>query len=354
MPPENQGPKATPENGIASNTSENKWDVMIAGFVGGVLAVLMRQIREFFTAGHVVSKIEGEVWAFVIGFGVLGALLVRIFREPNAGKAFVFGIALPSFLINLGSGVQNDPQQKPGNSQPKPATEFQENGGFGLFSIFSSSAYAQEPAAAGASWSVPGRTLQIVTVDESFAYHAELLDANDRKIKDIDVAANRSTPYTMAAPPEAAAIRFGSADKVIVKRFANKTPGITIGVALRVKYERSVGVAELLGKNPETLPVYTADVYEWKKAPAGLKGWVLLGNHNDSGWGLQTVDTGARIPKAGDEVKIIVPVNVRVAARSKQQPKGIISIGQHVRLLGDPQGPGALWAEVEVLPAASP
>ena len=71
-----------------------------------------------------------------------------------------------------------------------------------------------------------------------------------------------------------------------------------------------------------------------------------------SGRGLQTVE-GDALPRNGDTVKMVVPVNVRDAARSKEPRKGIVSSGQRVRLLGDPQGPGAFRAPVEVLAAAA-
>lgn len=113
----------SPTPGLPNGSATNAVEVMLAGFVGGILAVLMRHIREFFTSGVVSSRFDTQVWIFVIGFGVLGAVLVRIFREPNAGKAFIFGIALPSFLINLGAGVSNDPARAAERAtQPQPAT----------------------------------------------------------------------------------------------------------------------------------------------------------------------------------------------------------------------------------------
>lgn len=348
MPPRSQKPAPEPNGGIPQNTSENSWDVTLAGFIGGVIAVLMRQIREFFSAGHVVTKFDAEVWGFVIGFGLLGALLVRIFKEPNAGKAFVFGIALPSFLINLGAGVQNDPQKKSDSQvRPEPSAAEIHGSAFGMLSLLAPSAYAADPVA---PWSVPDRTLEIVTVDDRFAYHAELLDAGGRTIKPIDVPLGASALYRTEVPAEAASIRFGSGEKVLVKDFTKRVPGIVIGIALRVKFERSVGVAELLGKNPETTRTYSAELEEREKAPVGLKGWVFLGNRDANGWGIQTIDSGNVLPKAGDVVSVAIPVNVRDAARSKQPRIGIITSGQRIRLLTDPQGPGAFWAQIEVVP----
>jgi len=324
----------------------SRWRLLCAGFIGGILSPMVRPLQEFLAVRHYPAEIGLDYWLLAVFLGFLGLGLVVVLKETEALKALTLGLSLPAFLISLGGAVQNSGDKAATGPTAVPA-RVESQGGLGGIPFFSASAYADDAATPG---NIPGRMLELAAVDQPFAYRADLLDTSGRVVSSFAVLEKNSPLVTRALPAEVTGIRFVIGESQSVTYPVGGQPGWTIGIALHADIQRKLGLAQALGKAPELQAQISAEVEPRPKAVAGLQGWIFLGNHDRSGWGIQTVDTGEAIPKAGDIVKVLAPVNVRDAARSKQPRLGIVSSGQRVKLLSDPQGAGAFWAQVEVQP----
>lgn len=324
-------------------------DLLIAGFVGGTIAPLMRLIKEYFEVGAITKSIPVETWIFALCFGSLGALLVRIFQETDAKKAFAFGITLPSFLIAI-SAKAPEHDDKPTTTPPpalSPASPALQNGA-AFFSFFAPSAIAQQPG--GGAVNAPDRTIEIVTVDGVFAFKADILGANGQVLTTITSDGTRGMLTATPIPAGASAIRFTGNDAASrTVNFPENRAGTVVGIALRAKKEKSVGIGTIFGRGEDVKTSYEPEIDIRDKAPLGKEGWIFLGTREGERWKFQTL-AGPGIPVAGQTYRVVFPVNLRAQPGTDQGRIAILAAGQGATITEVKINGNSVWARAVVAP----
>src|SRR5438874_8134626 len=124
---------------------------ILAGAIGGVAPNVLRLIVNYSSPSPqpIIAAPIGYCLA-IVGFAVLGAIVVWIFQETDLKRAFYVGIGLPSLLQVTTLQLAQSPN--PHGVAPPPA------GAQASISLVSS-AYAQEPSPGGLS--VAGRKLNL-------------------------------------------------------------------------------------------------------------------------------------------------------------------------------------------------
>jgi hypothetical protein len=161
---------------------------IFAGGLGGVAPNLLRLIVNYSSPSpqHIINQPISYLLAMV-GFAVLGALVVWVFQETNLKQALFLGIGLPS-LFQIGS-LQSAPSSTlPTSAPPLAGTQ-------ASISLVSS-AYAQPPPSP--SVSVADRTLNLAA-DKNIPYTVAFYRMNNSLISSSPV----TNPGSVAVPPDA-------------------------------------------------------------------------------------------------------------------------------------------------------
>ncbi len=156
---------------------------IFAGGLGGVAPNLVRLIVNYSSPSpqHIISQPVSYFLAMV-GFAVLGALVVWVFQETNLKQALFLGIAS---LFQIGS-LQSAPSLTPPSMAPGTQASIS----------LVSSAYAQPPPNPSAS--AADRTLNL-TADKNIRYTVAFYRLNNSLISSLPV----TNPGSVAVPPDA-------------------------------------------------------------------------------------------------------------------------------------------------------
>lgn len=158
---------------------------IFAGALGGVAPNLVRLIVNY-SSQHPqpISDQPVSYSLAMVGFAVLGALVVWVFQEPNLKQALFLGIGLPS-LFQIGS-LQAAPSSTPPAMAPGTQTSIS----------LISSAYAQPLP--GPSASVANRTLNL-TADKNIPYTVAFYGMDNSLISSSPVTNPGSVTVPLAA-----------------------------------------------------------------------------------------------------------------------------------------------------------
>jgi hypothetical protein len=169
----------------ASAKGVNNKRAIFAGALGGVAPNLLRLILNYSSPNpqHIINQ-PVQYSLAMMGFAILGGLVVWVFEETNLKQALFLGIGLPS-LFQIGS-LQSAPSLAPPPIAP---------GTQASISLLSS-AYAQPPPSS--SVSVPGRTLDL-TANKNIPYTVAFYRADNSLTSSSPV----TNPAAVAVPSDA-------------------------------------------------------------------------------------------------------------------------------------------------------
>jgi len=313
---------------------------------------LIPPLEEFLSKHHYPPDFGIIYGITAVVLGGVGALMVWLLKETDTKKAIVLGLSLPAFFTTLvGAGDKGD--DKPITAPSTINTD--SKGAIGILSFFAPTAYADDAVPDTQLATKRDRTIEIVIDRQRFPYRAELLDAGEQVVEAFDVASEDSELVSRTIPSNAVAVRFASGDSVSEKvSFKDAPAGSTVSIVLDATFERKFSFAQALGRAPENNATFSTQLEVRPKAKAGLQGWIYLGQHSVQGWSFRTVDASqASIPKAGDVLSVVFPVNIRDAMRSKHSRLDILSVGQKVKILEVNPNQQVVWAKIEVQPEPS-
>ena len=213
----------------------NNKAAILAGAFGGVAPNVVRLIVNYTSPSpqHIINQPVSYSLAMV-GFAVIGALVVWVFQETNLKQALFLGIGLPS-LFQIG-GLQSAPSSNPPAIAP---------GTQASTSLFSS-AYAQSPPASPSS--VADRTLKLTT-DKNMPYTVAFYNTDNALISSSPV----TNPAAVAVPPNAVkfAIQVGASTSNSYE--LPKAPGSVINADVKISEKPASGFIQGLGlaKTPQ-------------------------------------------------------------------------------------------------------
>ena len=219
----------------------NNKSAIFAGALGGVAPNLVRLMVNYTSSNpqHIIAGKLSYCLAMV-GFAVLGALVVWVFQEPNLKQALFLGIGLPS-LFQIG-GLAQAPSSNPPAIAP---------GTQASISLFSS-AYAQSPPAR--STSVADRTLNL-TADKDIRYTVAFYGMNNKLTS--------SSPVTngvpVAVPPDAVKFALQVGESTSNSYDLSRTPGAVIKADVNINVRAASGFFQGLGL--ARTPQYDISVY---------------------------------------------------------------------------------------------
>jgi hypothetical protein len=182
-----QNAKVNAAKGVTRVTNMSNKGAIFAGALGGVAPNLVRLIVNLSSSSPSFQHITNQPVLYflaMVGFAILGALVVWAFQETNLKQALFLGISLPS-LFQTGS-LQLAPSSNPPTMAPGTQASIS----------LVSSAYAQPPP--GPSAPVPNRTLNL-TADKNVPYTVAFYGMDNRLISSSPV----TNPASVAVPPEA-------------------------------------------------------------------------------------------------------------------------------------------------------
>jgi hypothetical protein len=329
----------------APNPPADMRRIVIAGFIGGLVTPLIQPTKEYLTSHQIPSGFDHWFWAFALGLGIVGAVIVWLLKETDVYKALILGLSLPAFFTSLGGAVQNTADK------PTITSMEQHKSASAPLGIILPSANAQ-PGLAAAKESPPSRSIEISVEGQPFAYKLELLDSKGIVIGEpVDVSAAESLLVAKPLLPSAAAARFTVDDQApTVEKFDAKE-GSTVVVTLHgTKFTRRFSVAQALGKTPDFVPDGVSATVEVKpKTPVGAQGWIYVGVFRSGSWQSEHTVEGTDLPKAGEIKQMIYSANLREAPGLANRAQSIVWVFQRVRIIDVTNIRDTTWAQVEVV-----
>jgi hypothetical protein len=207
--------------------------VIFAGAVGGVAPNFLRLIVNYSSPSPQRIMPDGQIgyWLAVVGFGLLGALVVWIFQEAELKRAFYVGIGLPSLLQVTTLTWAQSPHQY--TVAPPPA-------GVETSISLISSAYAQEGPPAEVS--APGRKLKLTGATNAPQLSVSFYGADEKWIPP-------TTPATqeVAVPPTAAKFAIQVGRSISPSYPIPATPGAVINAKVKISPKAGSGFLQGVG-----------------------------------------------------------------------------------------------------------
>ena len=202
---------------------------IFAGGLGGVAPNLVRLIVNYSSPSpqHIISQPVSYFLAMV-GFAVLGALVVWVFQETNLKQALFLGIGLPS-LFQIGS-LQSAPSLTPPTMAPGTQASIS----------LVSSAYAQPPP--NPSVSAADRTLNL-TADKNIPYTVAFYRSNNSLISSLPATNSGS----VAVPPDAVKFALQVGESTSDSYELPKTSGAVIKADVKINEKPTSGFLQGLG-----------------------------------------------------------------------------------------------------------
>jgi len=200
---------------------------IFAGGLGGVAPNLVRLIVNYSSPSpqHIISQPVSYFLAMV-GFAVLGALVVWVFQETNLKQALFLGIAS---LFQIGS-LQSAPSLTPPSMAPGTQASIS----------LVSSAYAQPPPNPSAS--AADRTLNL-TADKNIRYTVAFYRLNNSLISSLPV----TNPGSVAVPPDAVKFALQVGESTSDSYELPKTSGAVIKADVKINEKPTSGFLQGLG-----------------------------------------------------------------------------------------------------------
>ena len=200
---------------------------IFAGGLGGVAPNLVRLIVNYSSPSpqHIISQPVSYFLAMV-GFAVLGALVVWVFQETNLKQALFLGIAS---LFQIGS-LQSAPSLTPPTMAPGTQASIS----------LVSSAYAQPPPNPSAS--AADRTLNL-TADKNIRYTVAFYRLNNSLISSLPV----TNPGSVAVPPDAVKFALQVGESTSDSYELPKTSGAVIKADVKINEKPTSGFLQGLG-----------------------------------------------------------------------------------------------------------
>jgi len=200
---------------------------IFAGGLGGVAPNLVRLIVNYSSPSpqHIISQPVSYFLAMV-GFAVLGALVVWVFQETNLKQALFLGIAS---LFQIGS-LQSAPSLTPPSMAPGTQASIS----------LVSSAYAQPPPNPSAS--AADRTLNL-TADKNIRYTVAFYRLNNSLISSPPV----TNPGSVAVPPDAVKFALQVGESTSNSYELPKTSATVIKADVKINEKPTSGFLQGLG-----------------------------------------------------------------------------------------------------------
>ena len=200
---------------------------IFAGGLGGVAPNLVRLIVNYSSPSpqHIISQPVSYFLAMV-GFAVLGALVVWVFQETNLKQALFLGIAS---LFQIGS-LQSAPSLTPPSMAPGTQASIS----------LVSSAYAQPPPNPSAS--AADRTLNL-TADKNIRYTVAFYRLNNSLISSLPATNSGS----VAVPPDAVKFALQVGESTSDSYELPKTSGAVIKADVKINEKPTSGFLQGLG-----------------------------------------------------------------------------------------------------------
>lgn len=207
----------------------NNKAAIFAGAIGGVGPNIVRLIANFTSSSpQPITNQPVQYCLGLVGFAVLGALVVWAFQETNLRQALILGIGLPS-LFQVGGLQQAPPAHPPAIA---PGTQ-------ASISLFSS-AYAQAPPASPTP--TADRTLSL-TADKNIPYTVAFYGTNNRLISSSPVTNGTS----VAVPPDAAKFAIQVGGSTSNSYDLPRTPAAVIKADVKINEKPASGFIQALG-----------------------------------------------------------------------------------------------------------
>jgi hypothetical protein len=208
---------------------------ILAGALGGVAPNVVRLMVSYTSPSpqHIINQPVSYCLAMV-GFAVLGALVVWVFQETRLQQALFLGVGLPS-LFQIGA-LQSAPSSNPPAIAPGTQASIS----------LVSSAYAQSPP--NPSSSVADRTLKL-TADKNIPYTVAFYNMDNGLISSSPL----TNPASIAVPPNAVKFALQVGGSTSNSYELPKTPSAVINADVMIRERSGSGFIQGLGlaKTPQ-------------------------------------------------------------------------------------------------------
>jgi hypothetical protein len=213
----------------------NNKAAILAGAFGGVAPNVVRLIANYTSPSpqHIINQPVSYSLAMV-GFAVIGAIVVLVFQETDLKQALFLGIGLPS-LFQIGA-LQSAPSSSPPAVAP---------GAQASMSLFST-AYAQSPP--DSPGSVADRTLKL-SANKNMPYTVAFYNVDNALISSSPV----TNPASVAVPPNAVKFALQVGGSTSSSYELPRTAGAVINSDVKINERPASGFIQGLGlaKTPQ-------------------------------------------------------------------------------------------------------
>jgi hypothetical protein len=214
----------------------NNKGAIFAGAVGGVGPNVLRLIVNYSSPSpqHIITQ-PTQYFLSMLGFAVLGALVVWVFQETDLKRALYIGVGLPS-LLQVGT-LQLAPSSKTPEMAP-PLASAQAS-----FSLIST-AYAQVPTPP-APFSLPGRRLNLIG-DKNARPYTVLFYGSDNTLRSTQPVTNPAS-QTVDVPETADKFAIQIGESISPSYELPKTSNATKNVEVQINEKTGSGFLQGVG-----------------------------------------------------------------------------------------------------------
>ncbi|HBJ86910.1 MAG TPA: hypothetical protein DDZ88_24235 [Verrucomicrobiales bacterium] len=318
--------------------------ILLAGAIGGAAPSLLTLALNYTGKARTIDL--SDLPFYLIGtliLSLLGTAVAWGFEEKNRKKAVMLGVSIPALLS---VGIKSLPEEK---------------GGKGLSALLDfslvPSAYAQVVAPSSApvvvttpQASVPGRTIELSTGNNSHDYTAVLLNSQGKEILSSGLQGQKF--LSIPLPEDASSVYFKSGDATTKQFPLSSKPGVATAFEIDIKTKRKLGFLQAFGVKPVVESTIDAEKREVTPPAPGTEGWVYLGKRTNNAWEtLYAKLPSQEVPSANTKATVTFPLKLRSSPGSDNQLIGVLPAGHSFTILETKSDDQKIyWARVKAGP----
>jgi hypothetical protein len=311
-----------------------KYGPIFWGGMGGVLPNVVQKAEQLVNSSP-GDTLDAIIYpTFLLGVALvacIGAIIVAAFREEDSRKALFLGIGAPALIMVIASAPGKDAQSSNQRAVTTPVTQGQTWVPWLMNAAHADPVKQARPAPVPENNLVPGRYVEVIATGESEPFNIDFLSDKGELINSVSLP---SVGFgKLPLPPNAVSLRFSKGDALSSVYTLPLTKDKTKEFLVDVTGERAYGFWTAFGAAPQI--TYKFDVTEdyTKPADPGTEGWAYAGKFENSKWLGQFFDfVDNKLPAAGDKVKVLYPVNLRMDGNKDSKWVGELRLGQEVEI----------------------
>ena len=198
--------------------------------------------------------------------------------------------------------------------------------------------------------SVPGRTIELSTGNDSHDYTAVLLNSQGKEILSSGLQGQKF--LSIPLPEDASSVYFKSGNATTEQFPLSSKPGVATTFEIAIKTKRKLGFFQAFGVKPELESTIDAEKTEVTPPVPGTEGWIYLGKRAGNAWEtLYAKLPSQEVPTANTKATVTFPLRLRSSLGTDNKLIGVLPAGYSFTILeAKSHDQKTYWARVKTGP----